>query len=252
MADGLWPVWSDAVWSQHLFLYCERGLSSALTAEPVNALTNLAFVAVALWWLRRPTAPTIRFLASLAAMVGIGSLLFHTFAQRWAQVADVLPIAAFMTAATVVVAVSVLQASAREIAVAFAGVALAATALGLYGAVNGCQFSSATLTDLTLQPNRCLNGGLAYVLPGFVLASVAILLAKRHVPGANRFMLASVVFAVSLAARSADIAICPLSLFDGLRLTGHAVWHLGTAFVAHLIISGIAAAVTSSAIPTRP
>jgi Ceramidase len=252
MADGLWPVWLEAVWLQHLFLYCERGLSSTLSAEPVNAVSNLAFVAVGLWWFRQPRPPAIRFLASLAALVGVGSMLFHTFAQRWAQVADAVPIVAFIAAAAVVVAIPVLHATRRECAVVAVVCALAALMLWIYGVANGCRLSPASLDDLATQPQTCLNGGLAYVFPGLVLGAATVIFVSRGVAGGGYFAAATLVFAVALFARSIDLAVCPLTNYGVVRLTGHAFWHLGTASVAHLIIAGIAAALTSSAIQTRP
>jgi hypothetical protein len=80
-------------------LYCER-LGPGLWAEPLNAVTNLAFL-LAAWmsWrlIRRsgaePVSQTI--LVVLMASIGIGSGLFHTFATTWAHVLDVVPILIF-------------------------------------------------------------------------------------------------------------------------------------------------------------
>ena len=79
-----------------LDLYCER-VGPELWAEPVNALTNLAFFLSA-WagWLliqRSTDRPVgLVLLAAVIATVGVGSLLFHTLATTWAQILDVLPI----------------------------------------------------------------------------------------------------------------------------------------------------------------
>ena len=54
--------------------YCER-TGAGFWAEPVNAMTNLAF---------------------LVAAVGVGSFLWHTFATPWAEWADVIPIGLFI------------------------------------------------------------------------------------------------------------------------------------------------------------
>ncbi len=79
--------------TQTVDIYCER-LGPGFWAEPVNALTNLAFVVAAVWgWrlaARRGTLDGgIWLLIVLAGLVGVGSFLFHTFAQRWAGAADV-------------------------------------------------------------------------------------------------------------------------------------------------------------------
>ena len=60
-------------------------------------MTNAAFLIVAIWAWRRPDLPVMgRVLAVILALIGIGSFLFHTFAQTWAGLADVLPILMFI------------------------------------------------------------------------------------------------------------------------------------------------------------
>jgi hypothetical protein len=83
-------------------IYCERA-SAALDAEPLNAISNIAFfiAAWAVWHLQRerPNASLqgpIRVLWIVVAIVGAGSLTFHTVATRWAEWADVIPILVFM------------------------------------------------------------------------------------------------------------------------------------------------------------
>ncbi|HXW23088.1 MAG TPA: hypothetical protein VEK14_09290, partial [Rhodomicrobium sp.] len=72
-------------------MYCER-TSAAWDAEPLNAISNVAFfiAAWAAWRLRQrhPDAAfggTIRALCIIIAVVGAGSLAFHTVATRWAE-----------------------------------------------------------------------------------------------------------------------------------------------------------------------
>ena len=69
---------------QAVDLYCER-LDAALWAEPVNALSNLAFVlgALVLW-----RVPAARVPAALLALVGVGSFVFHTWATQLAMALD--------------------------------------------------------------------------------------------------------------------------------------------------------------------
>ena len=79
-------------WSEQLFRYCERGADAAFWAEPLNALSNIAFLVAALAAGRelagRPTGGRRHFealLVVLVAVIGIGSFLFHTLATRWAM-----------------------------------------------------------------------------------------------------------------------------------------------------------------------
>ncbi len=81
-----------------LDFYTER-TGAGFWAEPVNALTNLAFIvaaALVLRHLRKHQATAGQYvLTVLLFAIGVGSFLFHTFATRWALMADVLPIIAF-------------------------------------------------------------------------------------------------------------------------------------------------------------
>ncbi|TIT22446.1 MAG: hypothetical protein E5W78_23295, partial [Mesorhizobium sp.] len=84
-------------------LYCER-TGPEFWAEPANALTNLAFLAAGLWGVRevrrRGTGIFAEALAWWVVAIGIGSALFHTFANHGTVWADVLPIAGFTLAYT--------------------------------------------------------------------------------------------------------------------------------------------------------
>jgi hypothetical protein len=77
--------------------YCERA-DPSYWAEPVNAVTNAAFVIAAfIMWrrVRGQDMPIATALCALLALIGIGSFLFHTHAQVWAALADVFPIVGF-------------------------------------------------------------------------------------------------------------------------------------------------------------
>lgn len=81
-------------WNAQVDGYCER-LDPSFWAEPVNAVTNAAFLIAAFVMWRRVRGqgmPLATVLVAILAIIGIGSFLFHTFATRWAGVADVLPI----------------------------------------------------------------------------------------------------------------------------------------------------------------
>jgi hypothetical protein len=84
-------------WWEALDHYCER-VGTGFWAEPFNAFSNAAFLIAAsailirqrkAGWNDRP----LIVLALMTASVGIGSFLFHTFANRWSLIADMLPIA---------------------------------------------------------------------------------------------------------------------------------------------------------------
>jgi hypothetical protein len=79
--------------------YWERS-GPGLFEEPINASTNAVFL-VAAWaaWLlarrKRRLSPGTWILIGLAASIGIGSGLWHTFATPWAEALDRIPILMF-------------------------------------------------------------------------------------------------------------------------------------------------------------
>lgn len=76
--------------------YCER-VGPEYWAEPINAVTNLAFVLAALWmWRRSAAVPIARALTVILVCIGVGSYLFHTHAQVWSAIADTTPIGLFI------------------------------------------------------------------------------------------------------------------------------------------------------------
>lgn len=189
-------------WTRQIDGYCER-LGPGLYAEPANALTNAAFVIVALWLLQR-TEGVERVLAVLLLLIGIGSGLFHTLATVWAGLADVAPIAGF-------VLVYVYAVNRRV--------------LGLRPAV-------ATAGALAVLPYAAATGWIFAQVPGFaasalywpiplLIALYALGLRRQQPHLANGFAIGAAILALSLVFRSIDGAIC------GVFPVGtHFVWHL--------------------------
>ena len=83
-------------WTAYIDGYCER-TDPGYWAEPVNAVTNAAFlIAAVVMWARTPGLPLGRTLSAILFAIGIGSWLFHTHATVWASTADVVPIGIFI------------------------------------------------------------------------------------------------------------------------------------------------------------
>jgi hypothetical protein len=71
--------------------------------EPINAVSNVAFLiaALAAWWKGRQMpvlSAGLWVLLGLSICVGVGSALWHTFATPWALVLDVVPLMLFQLA----------------------------------------------------------------------------------------------------------------------------------------------------------
>jgi hypothetical protein len=194
-------------------LYCER-LGPGLLAEPVNAVTNGAFL-LAAWQLQRLARRNgnhdrgVLALAALALAIGIGSSLFHTFATAWALAADVLPILLFQL-------VFLLLYLRRQLGLE------QPAALGLCLA-----FLLACLAVRGLPP--LLNGSLVYAPTLAVLALLGWHQLRRQ--GSWLLVGATGLFSLSLLLRSLDNALCPL-----WPVGTHLFWHLLNAAV--LVLSG--------------
>ena len=135
---------------QSIDVYCER-LSPEFWAEPANAISNLGFVLVGLWALYRArkcaASPMVVFLSAMVAVVGLGSFLFHTFANTLSLVGDLLPIFIFTSA--------YLYHSLRHY-------------LNWSGGQAWIALTAVVLSMLFVQivvPNRILNGSLLYAPP---------------------------------------------------------------------------------------
>jgi len=201
-------------WSTPIDLYCER-TDPSFWAEPANALTNVAFLiaaAAAFWSWRRVggrDGPALALIVVVVA-VGLGSFTFHTVATRGAVFADIIPIAIFIYG-------YLLLALRRFLHLSFA---LSAAILVAYAA--GAQAMS------WLAPPRALNGSIDYV-PALV-ALIAVARAARG-PARRGLELAVMIFAVSLALRSVDLAAC-----DAFPLGTHFVWHVLNAAVLYVLL----------------
>jgi peptidoglycan/LPS O-acetylase OafA/YrhL len=201
-------------WSDPVDLYCER-TDASLWSEPVNAVTNAAFLIAALLALRlwrrgdREDWPALALIIAVAA-VGAGSFVFHTVATRAAILADVIPIAVFIYGYLLLALVRFLHlrvGSAAAIVVAYAVCAQALSAL----------------------VPRLLNGSVGY-LPALA-ALIAVALAAREQDTRRDLGLAAVVFAISLAFRTADLAVCA-----EFPLGTHFVWHMLNAIVLYALL----------------
>jgi hypothetical protein len=199
-------------------IYCER-IAPGLLAEPVNAVTNLAFfvAASAAWRYARQTrtlSPSIVILISLVLAIAVGSTLFHTFANRWAMFADVIPILLFQIAYLWVYA-------ARVIALGIIGRVLVLTSWIGAGAV------FAQLPDQ-------LNGSLAYA-PALIALALMGLYHMRHAAAGRLLLLqAAAVLLLSLVFRTIDIGLCP-----SFPLGTHFLWHLLNGVVLYLSLKAL-------------
>ena len=193
-------------WTATVDGYCER-LSPAFWAEPVNAVTNAAFViAAVILWMRigsRPL-PIARLLTAILAAIGIGSFLFHTFATVWAGLADVAPIGAFI--------VVYLYAAFRSFwgcSIFWAIFAVIVSLLVIFLLAAFFDRIAFFTISAAYWPIPLLILGVAVSINGF---------AARTAQGLT---LGAVILVISLTLRSVDQTWC-----TGFPLGTHFLWHL--------------------------
>ena len=201
--------------------YCER-LSSAFWAEPLNAVSNAAFLLAALLafsLLRRHGHRDwpVEALTALVAIIGVGSFLFHTMPQRWTLLADVVPIQLF--------ALCYFGLALSR----FIGLSPLMAALGAGVFLAACFGLAAGLAPLL---PAGIRGSAGYA--GFLIGLAGVALAARlhgdALTGA-RIAIAGLVFALSLSFRSLDSVLCGAVPF-GL----HWGWHLLNGLLLYLLL----------------
>ncbi|KAA2312381.1 hypothetical protein DL237_17320 [Pseudooceanicola sediminis] len=185
--------------------YCER-LGPGLWAEPLNALTNLAFIAVALaLWRAVAGLPLARLLCLVLFVIGVGSGLFHTLATGWAGIADTLPILLFI--------LIYIFAATRHFFSAPLWVAVLIPALFLPASV---------LLTPVLRLLPLYGASAAYMPVPLLIFLYAALLAKRAPATAGRLAAGAALLMLSLTFRSLDAPLCDAT--DGIGT--HFLWHL--------------------------
>jgi hypothetical protein len=211
--------------------YCERAGEPGLWAEPLNAITNLAFIVAAIFVARQ-----LRRLPVLACLdvwlltlvlfsIGVGSGLWHLYATHATLLADVIPIAIFMHVFLICALRRLLHLNWLM------------TLLGLAAFIGLGMMAEQHL------PPEFLNGSVMYLpsMTALVLMTLALKL-KQH-PAARGFLVALLVFLASITFRTVDMAIC-----ETLPLGSHFLWHMLNAYVLwRLLMTLIPARAVSAA-----
>ncbi|MBM6596441.1 hypothetical protein [Microvirga pudoricolor] len=202
--------------------YCERA-GVGFWAEPLNAISNAAFILAALaafllWRGREERDWPGLCLIAVAFSVGIGSFLFHTLANRWSLLADVVPIGLFIYGYFYL-------AMRRYLGLGRVGAGLATGSFVIFNMNFGRLWFG-------LLSGPGLNGSVGYIPAVLALFGVglACLALDRRGPGLALAGAGS-VFAVSLAFRSADAAACA-----AIPIGTHFLWHGLNACVLYVLM----------------
>jgi len=203
------------MWSTPIDLYCER-LSPSFWAEPVNALSNIAFLlaaaaAFAQWRRQGAGDGVVLALIVVVAVVGLGSFIFHTVATRGAMLLDVGPIGVFIYGYFLFALRRFLALSWATALIVFAGFIALSTGLAVY------------------VPRSFLNGSAGY-FPALA-ALVGIGWMVRENPAGKALLIAAGLFVASLFFRIIDLNVC-----DAFPLGTHFLWHILNAAVLYAVL----------------
>ena len=186
--------------------YCER-TSAAYWAEPINALTNAAFLiaaAVMAGRLRGTGLPLAWALVAILALIGVGSFLFHTHANRLTALMDVVPILAFILLYVFAATRDLLGARPWVAGLAALGfIPYAAALVPLFGLVPG------------------LGSSAGYAPVPLLILIYAGLLARRAPATARGLAIGAGILVLSLTFRTLDQPLC-----DFVPFGTHFLWHI--------------------------
>jgi len=191
---------------EQIDIYCER-TDFTYWSEPVNAITNAAFLIAAFIMWRRTRGlrlPIANALIVILTCIGIGSFLFHTHATGWASAADVTPIGLFIL--------------------------LYLYAVGWH--FLGWTWWQSGLLMLSFIPFAAVMTPLIDRLPFFqisnfywnvpiLLVLFAPLVARKNRETALGMLIGAFILTISIALRSYDLPIC-----DEIPLGSHFWWHI--------------------------
>lgn len=198
-------------------LYCERN-AHGLWEEPINALTNAAFfiAAYALWRRYRTHGQKdygIALLIALTALVGLGSFLFHTFANFWSLLADVIPTYLFIF--------FYLWIAIRRVF----GIGRAHTIWIL-----AVFFAFSAMLGETPE-EWSFNGSIGYFPSLGAILAFALLTRRSDPPLSRHYGITLACFALSITFRSIDMALCP-----AMEMGTHFFWHLFNGIVLYRLV----------------
>lgn len=207
-------------WLKPLDEYCER-LSPDFWAEPVNAISNLSFIIGAFFALKlrsrlQSTNWSHIWLTFILFSVGVGSFLYHTFANLWSMFADIIPIYIFQLSMIIIYGATIGRVNQKSPT--------------LFGFLFLAGFILLTLPFSSI-PREIFNGSLVYSSAFLSLLFIGLYQAKAISKERYTMLFAAAMFAVALLFRTLDMELC-----ETIQLGTHFLWHVFNGIVLYLAI----------------
>ena len=202
---------------------CERHAEGWL-AEPLNVLSSLAFMFVAVKIYRyyhrhedleRRWIWDIHALTFLTFIIGFNSVVFHAFPNPTTELMDTLAIVMFIVIYFWSVLFRIGRCNPFQATVSF-------VAFVGFSHILVAQFPNA------------LNDSIGYLSSMIALIMIAVYLHLKARPSSQHFMLAAIIGVCSLFCRAIDRAVCPM-----LDVGTHFLWHTLNATLLYILLKQI-------------
>ena len=200
--------------SKPIDIYCER-LDIGIWAEPINAVTNIAFILAAIiMWLRCKNLVEGKILSFLLFSIGCGSFLFHTYAQAWAALLDV-------TAILIFILTYIFVANRRFL--------VWSKMVSLIGVI---LFFPYQLLLVSILSNIQFFGSSVQYIPVAILIFIYSGLLRKSEPNLSRgLFIGAAILCLSIISRTVDEPLCSI-----LSVGTHFVWHILNAIMLSWMI----------------
>ena len=207
----------------HFYGVCERTSESAFS-EPLNVLSNLFFIYVAVTIYRyyhkhedvmHRWIWDIHAMTALVFIIGVNSIIFHMFPSTQTELLDTVPIVMF-------------------IMLYFTSVLFRIGKLNVFQGVI-CLVAFVGFSHILVhQFPRALNDSIGYLSSMIALIIIAVHLHMKARPSSSHFMLAAVIGVCSLFFRAIDQEVC-----EQIPTGTHFLWHSLNALLLYILLKQI-------------
>lgn len=200
-------------------LYCER-MAHGLWEEPLNAISNLAFFVASYLLYRLQKKHPVKQLylvqnyivIALVALVGLGSLVFHTFANVFGLISDIAGIMVFVHTYLYLCLRRILGWNRKQSAILVI-----------------LLFISLMLME-NFPKEYSLNGSIAYAPCLIIIIWMWSTTHRIPTSYASCYLYAAILMTISLIFRTMDNAIC-----ETFSIGTHFLWHVCNGAVLYLL-----------------
>jgi len=199
-------------------IYCER-VSSDLFAEPINFLSNIAFIIAFYILIRRLKDASFgdkalkncsTILTYIILFIGLGSFLFHAFGNLWSAFADTFPIMIFILFYLYIAVRFYLKQNHF----------VAATALIIFLSLN-VFLGYAGIEEIS-----------SYLTALFAMLLISVIsLMRDEIEISRGLFTTSIIFMISLTFRQLDNFACSY-----MSLGTHWIWHILNAILLYSLV----------------